>query len=85
MMNLPEQQQDRIEIDIRTLPGCWQWVIVLAVIVCVSLIAWLVGRDNPPTNTINWIMNNFPLLGFAALLLIGFGVFQTWRKREKSD
>lgn len=64
----------RKQIDIRTLHGCWQWVIVVTVIGTISLVAWLVGRENPPTDAINWIMENLPGLGIVSLLLVRFSI-----------
>lgn len=78
-----KDKAERKQIDIRTLHGCWQWGIVLAVISGVSLVAWLVRRENPPIDAINWIIDNLPALGVVSLILITFGIYQAWQARSK--
>lgn len=72
----------RKRVDIRTLPGCLRWVIVLAVIAGVSFAAWLTGRESPPDPLTDWIMDNLYLLGAVMLLLIALRLYLAWKDRH---
>lgn len=72
--------------DLRTLPGWLQYIIVLATVAIVALIAWYFGRDTPTSPWLAWFTQNLTLWGWlyvtALIIVIGQWAIRNRNKRK---
>jgi hypothetical protein len=83
MTNSPRPPRIRINLA-AGLPPFWRYALSIAIVVVVSLAAWMVGRDRPtPTWISDWLI---PALGWIYIFLFAIAavyLLRRWRARRR--
>jgi hypothetical protein len=83
MTNSPRPPRVRINLAAGLSP-LWRYALAIAIVVVVSLAAWIVGRDTPPPSWItDWLI---PALGWIYIVLFAIAavyLLRRWRARRR--